>query len=75
MSKWNIIVHVTKQKLFQHYTTMIEVLMSKKYNFVAHLVPIGFTRSNLNKKTHIFVTINKTYHSNVILDEVIRIEK
>ena len=38
-----------QQKLFQLYCAMIEMLMSKKYNFVAHLVPITLTRSNLNK--------------------------
>ena len=48
-----------QQKLFQLYTAMIEMLMSKKYNLEANLVPIALTQSKLNEKIQLFVTVNK----------------
>ena len=44
------------------------------YSFVAYLVSITLTKYKLNRKSQLFVTINKMQHNDVILDEVIRIE-
>ena len=48
-----------QQKLFQLYTAMIEMLMSTKYNFMAHLVLITLTLSKLNRKKQLFVQSTK----------------
>ena len=63
-----------QRKLFLLYTAMIQVLMSRKYNFVVHLVPIALTRSKSIRKIKFFVSVNKIERSDVIFDEVSRIE-
>ena len=48
-----------QQKLFQHYTAMIELLMNKKYNFAAYFAQFSVTRSKLNRKKLLFAKVNK----------------